>query len=295
MNPTTPPVRRSGISLRFLTRLAGCLAAAYAVLVLVLLMLEDRFLFHPVRASQHWVEPPAGFDVLDVELQSANGTLIDARWFPLAEAQGAVLICHSRAGNLSLELGQRDLLGWQGELGCSVFIFDYPGYGRSAGRPSEAGCYAAAKAAYDWLTQVQKVPAQRILIYGRSLGTAVAVDLASQRPHRALVLVAPFTSLPDVALGQIPFVPARQLMHNRFPSVAKIGHCTQPVFMVHGTRDHQVPFALGERLFAAANEPKRLMSIAGAQHGDCITPGFFPALRLFLAEVESNKTSATLL
>jgi fermentation-respiration switch protein FrsA (DUF1100 family) len=254
----------------------------YGVSLLVLVALEDRLLFHPTPAARHWAEPPAGFEVQDVAFQTADGMPLHGRWFPCRGARGAVLVCHSRAGNLSLELSAEALAGWQRELGLSVFIFDYPGYGRSAGRPSEAGCYAAADAAYGWLTR--RVAPQDVLIFGRSLGSAVAVDLAVRRPHRALVLVSPFTSIPAVVQRLYPVLPARRLMRNRFDSAAKIGRCPRPLLVVHGTRDRLVPFAEGERLFAAANEPKRFRPVPGARHDDSVLAGFFHALRRFLGE-----------
>jgi fermentation-respiration switch protein FrsA (DUF1100 family) len=244
--------------------------------------LEDRLLFHPAPAARRWADPPAGFEVEDVAFQTADGTPLHGRWFPHRGAHGAVLVCHSRAGNLSLELSAEALAGWQREVGVSVFVFDYPGYGRSGGRPSEAGCYAAADAAYDWLTQ--RVAPRDVLIFGRSLGSAVAIDLACRRPHRALVLVSPFTSIPAVVQRLYPVLPARALMRNRFDSAAKVGRCPRPLLVVHGTNDRLVPFALGQRLFAAANEPKRFIPVAGARHDDSVLAGFFPELRRFLAE-----------
>jgi fermentation-respiration switch protein FrsA (DUF1100 family) len=268
--------------MRLALRTLTVLALGYAVTLLVLLALEDRLLFHPAPAARRWAEPPAGFEVQEVAFRAADGTRLHGRWFPCPAARGAVLVCHSRAGNLSLELGAQALAGWQREVGVSVFVFDYPGYGRSEGRPSEAGCYAAASAAYDWLTQ--RVAARDVLLFGRSLGTAMAVDLAARRPHRALLLVSPFTSLPAVVQRLYPVLPARWLMRNRFDSAAKVVRCSRPVLVVHGTNDHLVPFAEGERLFAAANEPKRFVPVAGARHDDSVLAGFFPAVRRFLAE-----------
>jgi uncharacterized protein len=291
MTPNSRRDRRRFQSFPRVVWIAVYLGFGYTAVVLALLMIEDRLLFHPVPASQRWLDSPSGFEVQEVRFHSADGTGIHARWFPCAEAEGAVLICHSRAGNLSLELTPAELATWHRQIGCSVLIFDYPGYGSSEGHPSEPGCYAAAQAAYAWLTQIQRIPPRQVLLYGRSLGSAIAVDLASQQEHRALILVSPFPSLPDVALSQFPLLPAHRFMHNRFPSLAKIGLCTQPVFIVHGTRDHLVPLALGQRLFAAANEPKRWMPVVGAQHSDCVSAAFFDALRRFLSEVESASRS----
>jgi fermentation-respiration switch protein FrsA (DUF1100 family) len=273
---------------RILVRIVARLAALYAVVLVVLFCLENRLLFHPMSASRRWLDAPPGRPAHEIDLRMLDGTRIDARWFPCKGAQGAVLICHSRAGNLSLALSAQEVAGWLDEVGVSVLLFDYPGYGRSEGSPSEAGCYQAADAAYEWLTQIRGVPPQEILICGRSLGTAVAVDLASRRPHRALVLISPFTAITDVAFSHLPFVPARLLMHNRFDSLAKIHDCGRPVFMVHGTQDRMVPVAMGEELFAAASEPKRFLNVPGAHHGDVIREEFFPALRRFLNEVEAK-------
>jgi uncharacterized protein len=279
---TTPPSCRRVLPWRRLARIIAVLMTAYCAVVLILLAMEKRLVFHPVPASQRWIEPPTGCDVQDVEFPSADGTRLHARWYPCVGAKGAVLICHSRSGNLSLEIGPADVAGWHHEMASSVLIFDYPGYGRSAGSPSEAGCYAAASAAHGWLTHVHGVPSHQVLIYGRSLGSAVAVELASRQPHRALILVSPLTSLPDVVLSQVPLVPAHWLMRNRFDSLARIARCAQPVFIVHGTDDRLVPFAQGEALFAAVRGRKQLLAVDGARHGNCLTAAFYPALRCFL-------------
>src|SRR5262249_20051937 len=142
-------------------------------------------------------------------------------------------------------------------LGRSVLAYDYPGYGKSDGEPTEPGCYAAGEAAYRWLTDERKVPANRILLLGESLGGGVAVELASRFDHEALVLVFSFTSLPAAARCHYPWLPCGLLMSNRYDNLSKIGRCHRPVFITHGTADEIVPFRQGEELFAAANEPKR--------------------------------------
>src|SRR5262245_129171 len=117
----------------------------------MLLLLENSLLFHPVRATTDWLYPPDA-RVQDVEFRSADGTKIHAWWLPHPQAEGAMLYCHGNAGNLSHRSTM--VYRWHQEMNVSVLIFDYPGYGRSEGKPSEAGCYAAGDAAYDWLTQI---------------------------------------------------------------------------------------------------------------------------------------------
>jgi hypothetical protein len=276
------------LSRRFLIQVAAGACCLYLLAIGILMTFEDRFVYHPVPAARRWSEPPSGFAALDVELVSADGTLISGRWFPRDGAAGAVLICHGQAGNLSLECGPRQLTGWLENIGVSVFIFDYPGYGRSGGIPTECGCYAAAAAAFDWLTATQQVPPEQILVYGRSLGTGVAVDLASQRRHRALILVNPYTSLPDVAARGFGFWPAHLVMRNRFPSLAKIGLCFGPTLIVHGTDDNLIPFALGQELFEAARAPKRFLAVEGGRHSGGLPSAFFPTVRAFLGDVEAD-------
>jgi fermentation-respiration switch protein FrsA (DUF1100 family) len=251
----------------------------------VLRAVENRFLFRPLKAADDWEPPPPGLSPSDVELTSADGTRVHAWWVApegWAPGQGAVLYCHGNAGNLS-HRGE-GLRRWRDALGQAVLIFDYPGYGRSGGRPSEAGCYAAADAAYDYLTQ--HVPPRRVLLYGGSLGGAVATDVAVRRPHRALVLVSAFTSFPDMAKTVYPWLPAHWLMRNRLDNLAKIGRVGGPVFLAHGTADRVVPFAQGERLFAAAGEPKEFFPLHGYDHNHSPGPDFYAAVRDFLARTD---------
>lgn len=275
-------VRRRLLSWRFLIQVAASVGSLYLLAIGILMAFEDRFVYHAVPAARRWSEPPSGFSAQEVELVSADGTLISGRWFPREGAAGAVLICHGQAGNLSLECGPRQLTGWLEDIGVSVFIFDYPGYGRSEGIPTEGGCYAAAAAAFDWLTATQQLPPEQVLVYGRSLGTGVAADLASHRPHRALILVNPYTSLPDVAARGFGMWPAHLVMRNRFPSLARIGLCSGPTLIVHGTDDNLIPFALGQELFEAANEPKQFLSVEGGRHSGGLPAAFFPTVRDFL-------------
>jgi hypothetical protein len=282
--PAMPGTRRRTWR-RVCLRLIALGTVCYLGVVLVLLALENALVYHPVRAEQDW-DPPPNARVQDVELSSAGGTLVHAWWCPTEgwdSSRGAVLYCHGNAGNLS-HWGATVAL-WQKELGEAVLIFDYPGYGRSGGKPSEAGCYAAAGTAYDWLTRKHIGP-ERILICGESLGSGVAVDLASRRSHRALVLISAFTSIPDVAQCIYPWLPARWLMRNRFNNLAKIGRCRAPLFMAHGTADMLVPFSQGRRLFEAASEPKHFFCMDGCDHDHRRDTELRRELRLFLAKTE---------
>jgi uncharacterized protein len=272
---------------RRLLRLMAGGVLAYAGIFAVLLLLEDRLVFRPTPAGEYWRQPPND-RVQDVALRLADGTALHAWWCPTegwAADQGAILYFHGNGGNLSGYSGRIKRLQ-QGPLHQAVLIVDYPGYGRSEGRPSEVGCYAAADAAYDWLTGEQGVPPQRVLIYGESLGGGVAVELAARRDHRALVLEKTFTSMPDMAAHLFPWLPARWLVRNHFDNLSRIGQCRRPVFIAHGTADGTVPFVQGQRLFAAANEPKQFLQMEGYNHRNSPAPEFDEALARFLGDHE---------
>jgi fermentation-respiration switch protein FrsA (DUF1100 family) len=283
MGDTAP--RSLGLSLG---RAAHLLVYGFLGILVVLLWLENWFLFVPTTAAQHWAASPPGLNPEDVELTSADGTKIHAWWCAprgWAPQQGAMLHCHGNGGNLSY--WGTDALGWKLERHTAVLMFDYPGYGHSSGKPTEAGCYAAADAAYDWLVNEKHVPAGRVLLYGQSLGGAVAIDVASRRPHRALVTVSAFTSFPDMAQARFPFLPGRYFVSNRLDNLSKIARCPGPVFVAHGTADSLVPFSQGERLFAAATAPKkRFHRMEGFDHNDGTDPKMYAPLMEFLAECE---------
>ena len=261
-------------------------AVVYVGVVIVLSAMENWMLYHPVLASEDWIDPSVyNLKVQDVELHMADGTRLHAWWCPIENAtdnyaSGALLYCHGNAGNLSHRAYA--ISSWHQVLHLPVLIFDYPGYGKSAGKPGEKQCYAAADAAYDWLTQTKGVPGDQIVIYGGSLGGGVAVDLASRRPYRALVLAKTFTSIPDVGQSIYPWLPVRWVMRNRFDNLAKIGQCRRPVFMAHGTADGLVPFSLAKKLYEAANEPKHFSILEGCDHNDALPPEMFLELRTFL-------------
>jgi fermentation-respiration switch protein FrsA (DUF1100 family) len=266
-------------------RMAGYaldLVVLYVGVAALLMFLENWLLYHPSSAKE-WTAPPDSLHVQDVALTAADGTQIHAWWCPPADwtpAHGAVLYCHGNAGNLS-QRGDAAIL-WQKALGHAVLLFDYPGYGRSDGKPSEAGCYAAADAAYAWLVDVQKTPAENILILGSSLGGGVAVDLARRKQHRALVLLSTFTSIPAMAQRIYFWLPTRLLVRNRFDNLAKITQCSRPVFIAHGSADDLIPMDQSKQLFNAAIEPKQFFPIPGQGHDEFVPFEFFAVLSAFL-------------
>lgn len=226
--------------------------------------LESFLVFHPDTAKASWRDP-VDPRTQDVWLQTPDGTPVHAWWIPPERPEaGAILLAHGNGGNLSHR--GRLAANLRAKLGAGVLLFDYAGYGHSGGELGEHGCYAAGEAAYRWLTTDAGVPANRVILFGKSLGGGTMVELATRHDHRALVLVFTFTSLPAAAKYHYPWLPTYTLMRNRFDNLSKIGRCPRPVFIAHGTADATVPFVHSEQLFAAAKEPKEFLQFDGMGH-----------------------------
>lgn len=273
-----PPTRRTWK--RRLLRLGVFLLVLYGVLLVIFKSLENRLVYFPTTADEAWLPPPSE-RVQDVQMTTQAGEGIHGWWLPTDDPTptGAILICHGNGGNLSHR--GRMMADLTKATGLPVLIFDYPGYGKSTGKPSEGGCYDAGLAAVRWLFD-RGIPAANVVLLGESLGGGVATELATTLPPRALVLVKTFTSLPAAARWHYPFLPAHTLMSNRFDTLSKLPKLTCPVFIAHGTADRVVPFAHAEQLFAAANEPKRFLRLEGQDHNAWLTAEFHTALAEFL-------------
>jgi fermentation-respiration switch protein FrsA (DUF1100 family) len=233
------------------------------------LLFERRFIYFPSRV--HEVTPTGlGLAYEDVRLTAEDGVRLHAWYLPVRQARWVTLVSHGNAGNISHRLDRALLL--QARLQSSVLLYDYRGYGASEGSPDEAGTYLDGRAAYRYLSEEKKVPPGRIVLFGESLGSAVSLDLALAHPAAALVLEAPFTSVPDLARTTI-FAPLSPLVRTRYENLAKIRRLRMPLLVLQGDRDEVVPFAQGRRLFEAAPEPKRHFAIPGAGHNDTYLVG----------------------
>jgi uncharacterized protein len=252
-----------------LVRVLRPVLIAAALLLVLPVLFEKSLIYHPMR--DHEVTARGlGLAHESVTLVAEDGIRLDAVFLPTKGSRVTVLFTHGNAGNLSHRLDRTIFL--QARLGADVLLFDYRGYGRSEGRPDEEGTYRDGRAAYRWLVEERKVPPDRLVLFGESLGSAVALDLAVSRPCRALVLEAPFTSVPDMARVVFPFVP-RAFVRTQYDNLAKIHRLRVPLLVLHGERDEVVPFAQGRRLFEAAPEPKRFFPVPGAGHNDAYHVG----------------------
>ena len=219
---------------------------------------------HPEPAAAHsahpeLVEGPAATHSAHPELVAGQPNLT-ILWF------------HGNAGNLGYQVD--DLAALRQWTAANIFIFDYRGYGNSAGRPSERGFYRDARAAWRYLLTRPDIDPQRIILYGRSLGTAAAVELAANPPDGplpyAIILYSPLTSLGDMAKAVHPRLPLHWLAGGQFNSLARIGGVSRPILIIHSAADEIIPVEQGYRLFAAAPEPKQFLIPDAAGHNDAL-------------------------
>lgn len=218
------------------------------------------------------------FDV--IEYRSADGNVVTGWHRPARFSRPTLVYFHGNAGHI----GQRvEKVRAYTEQGYGVFLASYRGYGGNPGRPTEEGVYADARAALDWLA-AQGVADQQLFLYGESLGSGVAVQMAIERPIGGLILEAPFSSVADIAQSRYRILPARWLLHDHYDSAAKIAEIDAPLLLVHGDRDFTIPIRFGRRLFDAAVEPKRAFYIPGAGHNDLYDYGMAERVLAFLEQ-----------
>ncbi len=246
---------------------SGLLLLAFLLPLALLWTTQRRLIYFPLAGRLPQAEsllPQAS----EVRFETEDGVQLGG-WFvpPAGDPAGStVLVFNGNAGSradratLGLELALR---------GFSVLLFDYRGYGGNAGSPSEAGLLRDARAALDYLEQRPEHRSERIVYFGESLGAAVAVALAVERPPAALVLRSPFSSLVEVGKFHYPYLPVRWVLRDRFPSIDRIRRVGSPLLVVAGREDRVVPFEQSRALFeAAGSREKRFLAIDGADHND---------------------------
>ncbi len=250
---------------------------AYAAFAAIMYVMQRSLMYFPDR------EPPVPAhggvpEMQVVRFATADGLDLVAWYRAAAGDRPTILYFHGNGGNIA---GRGFKVKPYLDAGYGVMLAEYRGYGGNPGSPDEAGLYADGRAALDWLAG-QGVTPEGLVIYGESLGSGVAVQLASERRFAALVLEAPFSSAVDVAASAYWFLPVRWLLKDRFDSLSKIAAVQAPLLLVHGERDHVVPTRFGRRLFAAANEPKKAIFLPRGGHNDLPNHGLMPAVLKFL-------------
>lgn len=244
--------------------------------------IEDRFIFHPDHVTDR--DPShIGVRFEDVFFTTQDGLRLHGWFIPHQDARATLVWFHGNAGNISGRLLNIKLL--HDRINTNIFIFDYRGYGRSEGTVSEKGTYLDGEAAINYLLSRQEAAARRLILFGRSLGAAVAAEMAIRFASLGLILESPFVSIPEMARAIFPSLPIAWLLQTRYDTMEKVRLVKTPILVLHGDRDATVPFAQGKRVFEIASHPKKFHRIVGASHNDTFLVGgeeYYGALRDFI-------------
>ena len=268
-------------------------AVGYGLVCLTLYFQQQRLMFFPRRQLEH---TPALYDLAHEEVwipifgEKQKAEAIHGWWIPAHQPDAPVMLyLHHNGINIGANVSQA--LQFH-ELGYSVFLFDYRGFGQSPGNfPNETQVYQDAQIAWDYLTQQREIAPQEIVIYGHSIGSAVAVDLAAQHPEAgALIIQSALTSMHDMTkrFGIYWLFPVDLLLTQRFESIAKIRSVRMPVLVLVGTADIQIPVSMGERLHEAAPEFKQLVVIQGGGHDNHMAPQYQQEVKRMLPRYEQD-------
>lgn len=241
----------------------------YGALLALLYFFQSRLIYFPNLAGLPSYTTPTviGLPYEEVRFRTSDNVELHGWYVPAAQSRGVLLFLHGNAGNISHRLDSIQLFH---ELDLAVFIFDYRGYGKSQGRPTEEGTYRDAQAAWEYLIGERQLPAGQIVIFGRSLGAAIAAHLAANTQPAALIIESAFTSATDVASEYYWFLPVRLISRFHYDTRSQLEHVSSPLLVVHSADDEIISFKHGQRLFASAQEPKSFLQLSGG-HND----GFF--------------------
>jgi fermentation-respiration switch protein FrsA (DUF1100 family) len=264
---------------RGLLRLVAIAVVAYLALLLCLYLLQRQLLYFPDRSRPRLGAALVQLGVREAELATIDRLSLLSWYLPPRDGQPVIAYFHGNGGNIAY---RADRMARFASDGYGILMLEYRGYGGNPGKPHEKGLYSDARAALDFLRQ-QGITDRRIVLYGESLGSGIAVRIAAEQPQAiaALVLEAPFTSIAALARYHYPFVPAG-LVRDRYDCLSLIGRVKAPILILYGGRDAVVPARLSRALFAAAPEPKESWFAPDADHGDLARFGALDAVIGFL-------------
>ncbi len=260
-------------------RVLTIILLGYVALVLLMWLFQARLLYQPMGRSLVGTPSDIGLEWQDVHLTTSDDVQLHAWWIPATEPRGALLFFHGNAGNISHRSASIEHFN---RLGLSVLIVDYRGYGQSEGRPSEQGTALDARAAWQWLTQEQGVAPEKTVLFGRSLGAAVAAELATEVGPAGVILESPFRSVPDLGQRLYPFLPVRWLSRFQYPVIDQVPEIRSPILIIHSRDDEIVPYTEGEAVYNAANEPRQLLTLRGGHNN-----AFLVSERQYLAHIDA--------
>lgn len=251
--------------LRILLIIAIFIVIAYIGMALLLYFTQAEFIYYPNIGGREIVTTPKyiGLEYEDVTFVTEDNIKLNGWFIPAEDSRGVIIFCHGNAGNISHRLETIQIFN---ELKLSTFIFDYRGFGVSEGKISEKGTYIDAEAAWNFLIKEKEIPPDKIIVFGRSLGGAIAAWLVHKHNPGALILESTFTSIPDMAAEIYPYFPVRLMCRFKYNANEYLKKVRCPVLIIHSQKDEIVPFSHGQKLFNTANEPKKFLEIRGTHN-----------------------------
>jgi len=229
---------------------------------LILYLFQSNFIYFPSRDIIITPEA-AGLSFESVKFKTEDDITLSGWYIPSPNPRGFLLFCHGNAGNISHRIESIMVFN---RLNLNVFIFDYRGYGQSDGKPTEKGTYLDVLAAWNWLLNHKNAKAKQIIVFGRSLGGAIASWLARTESPGALILESVFTSISDIGADVYPFLPVKLLARFNYNSLENINNINCPLLIIHSSDDDIIPFHHGQRLYENAGEPKTFLKISGSHN-----------------------------
>lgn len=257
------------VLIRMAQSLILILVSVWVLLSLLLYFFQPKFVYYPYPDL---VATPAdaGLKYEQVNLTTSDQLRINGWFLPHMKPRATLLFLHGNGGNISHRMEKLLIFN---RLGLAVFIIDYRGYGDSEGSPSEQGTYLDATAAWDYLTKERGIPENRIILYGESLGGAIASWLADRHKAGALILESAFTSIGDMGKHYYPYLPVKLLARIKYPTMEYIHNVTCPVLVIHSKTDDIVPYIQGRKLYESAQEPKSFLEISGDHNNGFMQSG----------------------
>jgi fermentation-respiration switch protein FrsA (DUF1100 family) len=261
------------------------IAGAYLLLVAFVYLTQASMLYLPNIPGRelHAAPDAVGLDYEDITLEASDGVSVHG-WFVPSDSPRVLLYFHGNAGNISHRLYSIKEFH---DLGLSVFIIDYRGYGQSSGKPTEQGLYRDGEAAWRYLTGERGIAPEDIIVFGRSLGGSVASWIAAREKTAALIVESSFTSVPDIGQDAYPWLPVRWLSRFEHSTRNEVAKATCPVLVVHSRDDEIIPFHHGQAIYGAANEPKQFLEIRGGHNDGHATSAtvYSDGIQAFLASL----------
>ncbi|NCO84337.1 MAG: alpha/beta hydrolase [Nitrospirae bacterium CG_4_10_14_3_um_filter_44_29] len=261
------------------------LALGYLLLIGFVYLRQGSMVYYPTKEIEG-TPADIGLKYEEITLKTKDSVNLSAWYVPAKDERGVVLFCHGNAGNISHRL---DSIRIFHDLGLSVFIFDYRGYGRSEGSATEKGTYLDAESAWEYLVNVKGARPEKIILFGRSLGSAVAAELALKHKAAGIIIESGFKTIPALGAKFFPYLPLRLISRFQYSTIDKVGMIKMPKLFIHSPQDEMIPYEHGAALFKNATEPKEFLQITGGHNEGFLTSGkiYTEGLGRFIAKAIS--------